>query len=676
MNTDSPATAIRPIRRLLVANRGEIACRIIEAARALGIETVAVFSPVDRLARHVAMADLALPVGHDASQGYLDGAALVAAALRAQAQAIHPGYGFLSENPDFSAACEAAGLVFVGPGADAMRALGNKTRAKSVAQQAQVPCLPAAVSGESLNEAAARLGYPLMVKAAAGGGGRGMRRVARAQDLEQALAGARVEALAGFGSDELLIEPWVEHARHVEVQVLADRHGHIIHLGERDCSTQRRHQKILEEAPAPGVDDALRAAMGDAAVRLAGAVGYVGAGTVEFLLHPDNRFSFLEMNTRLQVEHPVTEAVTGIDLVQWQLRIAAGEPLTLQQADIRWHGHAIEARLCAEDADQGFAPQAGDAWHWHLPAGPGLRIDHAFPTQPGTTGAGTWFTVSPHYDSMLAKLIAHAPDRALAIERLADALARTEVHGLVTNRAFLARCLRDPAFTTPTLSTGWLALAQPGWPAPAADAGWTALLAACIVRERAARHGPLGGWAATLPLPGRLVLQGPDGIVEPAVTIDRPPERGAHEVVADWSCEVTLDGNAHRVIRQGGHQALLDDVPVAYRYSRHGAQAWLQTTPFEAGALLLDHRPTNRDSDLASGQLRANLHGRVARINVAPGEQVEAGQSLITIEAMKIEHRIDAPWAGRVQTCQCQPGDQVRPGDELLLLAALDDPAA
>ncbi|MCC7122972.1 MAG: ATP-grasp domain-containing protein, partial [Gammaproteobacteria bacterium] len=388
---------------LLVANRGEIACRILRSARALGLRTVAVYSEADREARHVALADVAVAIGPaPARDSYLSIERLLAACAASGAQAVHPGYGFLSENPAFARACEEAGLVFVGPPADAITRLGNKRAARRLAERVGVPCLVGYdgddQSAAALSREATRLGAPLMIKAAAGGGGRGMRRVDELSEFDAACETARREAAAACGSGELLLERLVHRARHVEVQVLADRFGHCIHLGERDCSTQRRHQKLVEEAPAPGVTASLRAALGEAAVKLALAAGYVGAGTVEFLLDPEGRFHFLEVNTRLQVEHPVTEAITGLDLVELQLRIARSESLPLRQEDVRFEGHAIEARLCAEDAFDAFRPQAGPILAWRLPEGsPGVRVDH---------GLAAHAEVSRHYDSMIAKLIA------------------------------------------------------------------------------------------------------------------------------------------------------------------------------------------------------------------------------------------------------------------------------
>ena len=429
-----------PFRRLLVANRGEIALRVMRTARAMGLETVAVYSQADRDAAHVRAADFAVAIGPAAPrESYLNIASILSAATVSGAEAIHPGYGFLSENPDFAEACAAAGLVFVGPSAAAIRAMGDKASAKAAMTAAGGPCVPGhdgTDQSEAALAAAARdIGFPLMIKAVAGGGGRGMRLVEAAADFPAALSSARSEAMAGFGDDRVLLERAILRPRHVEIQVFGDRYGAAVHMGERDCSVQRRHQKVLEEAPSPAVAPALREAMGAASVAAAKAIGYEGAGTLEFLLDDAGGFHFMEMNTRLQVEHPVTEAITGLDLVEWQLRVAMGEPLPLAQSDIRLTGHAIEARLCAEDPEAGFLPQTGRVALWSAPTG--LRVETAL-----ETGA----EISPHYDSMAAKLIATGPTREAARLALIAGLERTAVPGLATNRGFLVRALAHPDF--------------------------------------------------------------------------------------------------------------------------------------------------------------------------------------------------------------------------------------
>jgi 3-methylcrotonyl-CoA carboxylase alpha subunit len=438
---------------VLIANRGEIAARIARSCRRLGWPSIAVFSEADAGALHVAAADHAEPIGAaPPRESYLNIPALIAAAERSGARYVHPGYGFLSENAEFAEACARAGLIFIGPPASAIRAMGGKAEARRLAEAAGLPCLPGA--DDALEAAAARIGFPVMVKAVGGGGGRGMRRVARAEDLPAALEAARREA-AIFGDDRLMLEKLIEKARHIEVQVLADAHGNVLHLHERDCTLQRRHQKLVEECPAPGMDAALRAELGRRACELARAVGYVGAGTVEFIAEAPlraDRIWFMEMNTRLQVEHPVTEMVTGLDLVEWQLRIAAGEALPFTQDDIALEGHAVEARICAEDPARQFLPSPGRiaALHWPEEA-PGLRVDSGF-------RAGDVLT--PHYDSLLGKIIAHAETRAAALERLAAALDGIHAEGVRVNAAFLAAALRAPEMRAAEINTGFLEAAR------------------------------------------------------------------------------------------------------------------------------------------------------------------------------------------------------------------------
>jgi 3-methylcrotonyl-CoA carboxylase alpha subunit len=440
------------IRSLLIANRGEIACRVARTARAMGIRTIAVFSEADAEALHVRACDEAWPIGPAAAaQSYLRGEAILDVARRAGADAVHPGYGFLSENAGFAAACEAAGVVFVGPPVAAIEAMGSKAGAKALMDKAGVPLVPgyhgADQSPARLAEAAAAIGFPVLLKASAGGGGKGMRVVRSAEELTAAAESARREGEASFGDGRLIVEKYLERPRHIEIQVFADRHGNTLHLFERDCSAQRRHQKILEEAPAPDLDPATRAAMGQAAVAAARAVGYVGAGTVEFILDAAGTFHFMEMNTRLQVEHPVTELITGLDLVEWQLRVAAGEMLPLRQEDLAIRGHAVEVRLYAEDPARDFRPQTGTLTRLRLPEGEGLRVD---------SGVEEGGVVSVHYDPMIAKLIAHGGDRREALARLAAALGRTEVVGVTTNAGFLKRLLEHPAVVAGPIDTGFV----------------------------------------------------------------------------------------------------------------------------------------------------------------------------------------------------------------------------
>jgi len=643
---------------LLVANRGEIACRVMRTARAMGLRTVAVYSEADRHARHVGLADTAVPIGAaPARDSYLNAPRLLDACRLSGAQAVHPGYGFLSENAGFARACREAGIVFVGPPPEAIEALGNKSAAKQLAERIGVPCLPGYCGADqdldTLVDHARRVGAPLMIKAAAGGGGRGMRRcddVGDAQAVRSLLEAARSEAQASFGDGDLLLERLVEEARHVEVQVFGDAHGHYLHLGERDCSTQRRNQKILEEAPAPGVSAALRACMGDAAVRLAREVGYLGAGTIEFLLGPDHAFHFLEMNTRLQVEHPVTEAVTGLDLVEWQLRVARGEPLPLAQQAIRWQGHAIEARLCAEDAFAGFVPQTGRIDAWHVPELDGVRLDHGLVARP---------EIPPHYDSMVAKLIAHGGDRAEALQRLRAALTGTSVLGVTTNRDYLLACLGAEPFMQARLSTRWLALASPAWQAPRPDARWLAAAAAVRLVRRSAQHGVLARWSscASRTTPVRLSVAGDAHVLRLTYGADSP----IRVQVGDAEVAVTIerdDGLACDLLVDGRV------LPARALTTRTGG--WLDAFGVCSAFEDLSDAAPDRSVRGASGTVASGMHGQLVRLAIGTGQRVERGEFLLAIEAMKMEHRIESPITGIVVEIGATVGTQVSPGRVLL----------
>ncbi|MCX8134238.1 MAG: ATP-grasp domain-containing protein [Roseococcus sp.] len=610
--------------RLLVANRGEIARRIARTARRMGIAVLAVHSAADAGAPHVREADAAAPL----PGGYLDIEGVIAAARALGATAVHPGYGFLSERAAFAEAVARAGLVFVGPPARVIAAMGDKAQAKRLAREAGLPCLETA---EPTEEAALRLGFPVMVKAAAGGGGRGMRRVETAAALPEALALARREAEQAFGDGRLLLEPCLDGARHVEIQVLADAAGHAIHLGERDCSVQRRHQKLIEEGPA--LEPATRAAMGEAALRLVRAVGYVGAGTVEFLLAPDGRFVFLEMNTRLQVEHGVTEALTGLDLVEWQLRIARGEPLTLRQEEVSLSGHAIEARLCAEDPAQGFAPQAGPVLAWRPPEG--LRVDHALE-------AGR--DIPRDYDTMLAKLIAHAPTRAEARERLAAALERTVLLGVASNRALLAAVLRAPRFAEGPPDTGWLGRAAPSLLAEGEDSALTALGALLLAGIRHDTPPPFAGG------PGHVLdLEG--------------PRRVAIAWEGGW--RVTLGEAVHRIALAPG-LATVDGVTRPLAVAGDGGALHLHWGARDLR--LARHVPRRAGESAGDGVLRAPFAAMVARIAVREGDAVRAGETLLVLEAMKVQTPILAPRDGVVDSLPVAGRREVSAG---MLLAVL-----
>jgi geranyl-CoA carboxylase alpha subunit len=617
---------------LLIANRGEIARRIMRTAKRMGVRTIAVYSDADRDALHVRDAEVAVRIGGAAPQeSYLNIVAIIDAAKRAGADSVHPGYGFLAENADFAEGVIEAGLVWVGPSPASILQMGDKAQAKHIARAAGVPTIPGAEPGDQSNAAlilaAKQVSFPLMIKAAAGGGGRGMRLVRDQSELTAALDAARSEAQHAFGDGTLLLERALEGARHIEVQVFADQHGNVVHLGERDCSVQRRHQKLIEEAPSPAVDAALHETLGAAAVALARAVSYVGAGTVEFLLDADRQFYFMEMNTRLQVEHPVTEAITGTDLVEWQLRVARGERFTRQQSDIRFHGHAIEARLCAEDPAENFLPQAGRIALWR-PAD-GARTDHAL-----ESGA----EISPFYDSMIAKVIARGATRDEAREKLARALDDTVVLGLTTNKSFLAAVLRDGEFATHGATTDFLtrfshAAAQP-------DARTLATAAALLARD--AGYGEWNSWSNN---PARTMLA----------------RFGEDDVV------LTHDRGQYRARVRGEDLALDDDERVTHVIE---SEAVLLARGGQSFRLpVTTHAPAKRATTASDGRLVAPMNGRVVAVNVKPGDTVEAGRALVVLEAMKMEHALSAPTASRVKALHVAPGAQVKPGQ---LLAELE----
>ena len=661
--------------KILIANRGEIACRVAATARRLGIRTVAVHSDVDAGARHVQVCDEAVHIGGNAPrESYLRGDRIIAAALGAGAHAIHPGYGFLSENEDFAQACADAGLVFIGPPPAAIRAMGLKSESKQLMEKAGVPLVPGYHGADQdpalLQREADRIGYPVLIKASAGGGGKGMRIVTQASEFAAALASCQREARNSFGDDAVLIERYVTRPRHIEIQVFADAHGHCIHLFERDCSVQRRHQKVLEEAPAPGMSEARRREMGAAAIAAAKAVGYVGAGTVEFIAEPspdgDLRFFFMEMNTRLQVEHPVTEAITGLDLVEWQLRVASGEPLPLKQDELRIHGHAIEARICAENPDANFLPATGALAVYRTPeamhfARGEVRID---------AGVREGDAISPFYDSMVAKLIVWGADRAQALARLDAALARTHIVGLQTNVAFLRRVVTSRSFAQANLDT------------------------ALIERERAALF-------EAPPLPLELVAA---GAVAQSLALE-----AAQQDTDPWSKRDAwrlhgaalrrfdlLIGAQHHVFTlertHGGTQTLvLGEQRWAFGAQarggeRHdvtlGERRWSlsvyatgeQVTVFapEGSAALTRIDPIAHAGEGASegGRLTAPMPGKVIAFLATAGEAVKKGQPLAVMEAMKMEHTLAAPHDGTVEQLLYAVGDQVMEGEELLRLAA------
>ena len=649
---------------ILIANRGEVVTRIARSARTMGFKSIAVASDADFAAPHTKACDAVISIGGERpADSYLRIDKLLEAARLSGAQAVHPGYGFLSENAAFAQAVMDAGKVWIGPPPAAMRAMADKARARQRMAAAGVAVLPGYDGKEQAVEAlrieAARIGYPVMIKSTAGGGGRGMRLVLEAGQLDAAVASAAAEAQAAFGDPRLLIERALLAPRHVEIQVFADTHGHVLHLGERDCSVQRRHQKLVEEAPSPAVSPALRRRMGEVAVRAAREVGYVGAGTVEFLLDEAGAFWFMEMNTRLQVEHPVTEALIGIDLVEWQLRVAAGEALPLKQDEVlaRFEagGHAIEARLCAEDPGRDHLPQAGRVLHWQPPRG--VRCDHAL---------ASGCEVSAFYDSMLAKLVAHAPTRAEAIHQLADALDRTVCLGVTTNRAFLARVLRHPVFAGDAVNTAFLGqhFAADGMRRSDAPSWLRALAAAShATLAHAALPALWAGWTSS----NRIETVAPLGVGD-AVEAWRL-EGSPGDFTATCGEQVHAITGIRRESRSIVH-SLIDGRPVSARCAHEANESWWQCEGFELAARDLRLVGAQAAQGAAAGALRAPMHGRVTQVHVAAGSSVRAGDLLLVMEAMKMEHQIRAPFAGTVRALHAQVDGQVAARQVLIEIGA------
>ncbi|MDF2075806.1 acetyl/propionyl/methylcrotonyl-CoA carboxylase subunit alpha [Pseudomonas mendocina] len=639
------------IDTLLVANRGEIACRVMRTAKAMGIRTVAVHSAIDASARHVREADVAVNLGGaKPGESYLLIDKIIAAAKASGAQAIHPGYGFLSENAGFARACEEAGLIFLGPPASAIDAMGSKSAAKSLMEAAGVPLVPGyhgeAQDLDTFREAAARIGYPVLLKAAAGGGGKGMKVAESEAQLAETLESAQREAQSAFGDSRMLVEKYVLKPRHVEIQVFADQHGNCLYLNERDCSIQRRHQKVVEEAPAPGLSPELRRAMGEAAVKAAQAIGYVGAGTVEFLLDERGDFFFMEMNTRLQVEHPVTEAITGLDLVAWQIRVARGEPLPLTQQQVPLNGHAIEVRLYAEDPDHDFLPATGTlALYREAASGEGRRID---------SGVAEGDSVSPFYDPMLGKLIAWGENREQARLRLLAMLDDTLVGGVKTNLAFLRRILALPAFAACQLDTGFIPRHQQQLlptPSELPDTFWQLAADAWAQSETPRQrdddpHSPwsaLSGWrsggAAEIDL--HLSSQGES----------RKVRANNRACLQDEELLTDIDGTRQRL-----------------RAIRKGETLHLQWQGELYAVSRFDPIAAAEASHAQHGGLSAPMNGSIVRVLVEPGQTVEAGTALVVLEAMKMEHSIRAPKAGTVKALYCREGEMVSEGAVLVEL--------
>ncbi|MET7798413.1 acetyl-CoA carboxylase biotin carboxylase subunit [Streptomyces decoyicus] len=646
---------------VLIANRGEIAVRVIRTLRALGIRSVAVFSDADADARHVREADTAVRIGPaPAAESYLSVERLLDAAARTGAQAVHPGYGFLAENAAFARACADAGLVFIGPSAEAIELMGDKIRAKETVREAGVPVVPGS-SGSGLDDgqlaaAAREIGMPVLLKPSAGGGGKGMRLVREEALLAEEIASARREARSSFGDDTLLVERWIDRPRHIEIQVLADGHGNVIHLGERECSLQRRHQKVIEEAPSVLLDETTRAAMGEAAVQAARSCGYRGAGTVEFIVpgkDPASYF-FMEMNTRLQVEHPVTELITGLDLVEWQLRVAAGEHLPFAQEDITLTGHAIEARICAEDPARDFLPTGGTVLALHEACGDGLRTD---------SGLAQGVEVGSRYDPMLSKVIAHGPDRASALRRLRAALAETVTLGVTTNAGFLRRLLAHPDVVSGELDTGLVEREAAGL----VDGGVPDEVYAAAAAVRQAALAPAvaeGGWRDPFAAPNGFRLGGEPAPVrhwlrvpghDPVAHDVRPGAPAAGQVAPD-RVRVTVDGVLHTFHHSGD-------------WLGRDGDSW-QVTSYDPVAAALRGAAGAHGADT----LAAPMPGTVTVVKVAVGDEVAAGQGLLVVEAMKMEHVISAPHAGTVTELDVTAGATVAMDQILAVIAPHENP--
>src|SRR5579871_879486 len=666
---------------VLIANRGEIAVRVMAACQEMGIRTIAVYSDADRNALHVRRADAAYPIGPaPARDSYLNIAAIIRAAKESGAEAIHPGYGFLSENADFAEACANAGIVFIGPPAEAIRLMGSKTAAKRAVEAAGVPTVPG-YAGEqrdlrTMQREAGRIGYPVMIKAAAGGGGKGMRVVRQREDFAEALAAAQREALAAFGDDSVFLEKLIVAPRHVEIQLLADQHGNVIHLGERDCSIQRRHQKVVEESPCIALTPELRAQMGDAAVRAARAAGYVNAGTCEFLLDSAGNYYFLEMNTRLQVEHPVTELVTGLDLVRLQLLVAAGESLPFTQEQISPRGHAIEVRLYAEDPANGYLPSTGAVQYFQPPVAPGVRVD---------AGIATGDEVSVHYDPMLAKLIVYGADRMMAVERLRWALDHLAVLGVATNAPLLRAIANEQDFTAGTTSTAYLethdlsAIAEQRIVEPlalVAAACWETLAASATPQTHGLTNGRYNPWTSRTAAGNSAsrTFRYHRGNEDYHVTLTPVAAGTGYTVAINNKPFPTSDGTVPISATVEADHCLtlaIGDARTQVAVARHGFD--IQVSYRGENCTLPKPRPLDVDTSAHASEhqagrqaLTAPMAGTIIKVNVAEGDQVTAHQPLVVLGAMKMEHAITSPYPGRILRVPHGAGDVV-PGGELLV---------
>tara|TARA_R110000796_G_scaffold234450_2_gene353244 strand:+ start:37369 stop:39345 length:1977 start_codon:yes stop_codon:yes gene_type:complete len=647
---------------ILVANRGEIACRILRTLRSLGYRSVAVYSSADADNRHLQLADQSLCIGPaSASQSYLNIPAIIEAAKRAGADAIHPGYGFLSENPAFAEACAHAGITFIGPSVEAIRLMGSKRLSKIAMLAAGVPCIPgyegAAQDDATLTREAHSIGYPLMIKASAGGGGRGMRLVTQPAELMSQLSSARAEAQAAFGSDELILEKALLRPRHVEIQIFGDQHSNLLHLGERDCSVQRRHQKVIEESPCPVMTTELRERMGEAAIKAASAVNYSGAGTVEFMLDERGDFFFLEMNTRLQVEHPVTEMLTGIDLVAWQIRVAEGQPLPLQQAEIKLTGHAIEVRLYAEDSTQGFLPQTGQIHSW-VPADiPGVRIDH---------GVRAGQAISSFYDPLLAKFIAHGSSREEARLKLIQALQQSVLLGVVANQRFLINLLQNPSFIAGEATTALISEAFAADPSllPEPPSAQELSLAAALLYRESARKVKMAGWSNSAPLPSQYRLEQAGQTYQ--VEVSGTCSAGGLEVQTRVNGE-TLNW---RMAAEAQSPCWLEADGVRYpqAYYIEGAHIWLNGYRSHHPFRDISQDPAHAAPSAGAEILLAPMAGTLVTLLVSEGESVVQGQLLMVMEAMKMEHQLKAGRDGVIANLSSGAGQQVRQRQPLLTI--------
>ena len=654
--------------KILIANRGEIACRVIKTARRFGVKTVAVYSDADAGARHVAMADEAIRIGAAAARdSYLVVDRILDAARRTGAEAIHPGYGFLSENAGFAEACARAGIVFIGPPPSAIRAMGSKSEAKKIMEKARVPLVPGYhgddQSPDLLAREAAKIGFPVLITAAAGGGGKGMRVVEDASKFADALAGAKREAKASFADEHVLVEKYLTRPRHIEIQVFADGHGGCVYLFERDCSIQRRHQKVIEEAPAPNMAPARRKAMGEAAVAAARAIGYVGAGTVEFIANQDGTFYFMEMNTRLQVEHPVTEAITGQDLVEWQLKVAAGGRLPLAQDELRIDGHAVEVRLYAEDPARNFLPSTGTLVHLRLPVeGPHVRVD---------TGVRQGDTVTPYYDPMIAKVIVHDRDRASAMRRMAALMGETEVVGVTTNAALLKSLCAHPAFVGGEVDTGFIERYRDDLFAkatPADDRAFAVATLARIMEWKAASADPWDqkNGFRLLDL-GHDEVRWKDGERDVAVIVRRRRD-GAFELeLPGGMVEATVHvADCGRLVIRLGNEAFT--ASAVRRVTQDGVDYTLFMGGVSRRLRLVDPLDVTQYEAVAAGDgaVRSPLPGKIIDLRVKAGDSVSKGQPLLVLEAMKMEHTLAAPADGKVKSVRYAVGEQVPEGAELV----------